>query len=86
MLGKVERSVGGTRRYTPEQIARARIIAAAQFGGWKLDEIKQMLIEWGPEVHEAIVVRLGDQARAVVRLLENLPSPPKVAAAQEFDL
>ena len=43
LLGDVERSDGGTRRYTAEQLDRARIIAAAQFGGFDLDMIKKML-------------------------------------------
>lgn len=86
MLGKVERSDKGTRRFSDKQMDRARIIAAAQFGGWSLDEIKQMLIEWGPEVAEAIVTRLADQARAAARLVEQLPRPPEASKAQEYDL
>jgi len=82
LLGPVERSEGGTRRFTAAQLDKARIIAAAQFGGWSLDEIKQMLIEWGEEVHEALIIRLADQARAAARLGEQLPKPSK----QEFDL
>lgn len=83
LLGTVLRSEGGTRRFTDEQLAKAKVIAAAQFGGWSLDEIKQMLLEWGPEVYEAITTRLADQMRAAARLAENLPKPP---AVQEFDL
>lgn len=84
LLGTVARSEGGTRRYTPEQLDAARIIAAAQFGGWSLEEIKQMLAEWGEETYEAITIRLSDQVRAAVRLIEQLPKvgEPK----QEFDL
>jgi Predicted transcriptional regulators len=47
LLGPVSRSEGGTRRFTEEQLEKAKIIAAAQFGGWSLEEIKQMLVEWG---------------------------------------
>jgi len=36
LLGDVKRSDGGTRQYTAEQLDRARIIAAAQFGGFDL--------------------------------------------------
>lgn len=86
LLGEVARSNGGTRRYTPEQLDRARIIAAAQFGGWSLDEIRQMIIEWGPEVHDALLTRLADQARAAARLGEQLPRPPAASTAKEFDL
>lgn len=86
LLGPVERSEGDTRRYTPEQLQKARIIAAAQFGGWTLEEIAQMLIEWGPEVHAAILHRLSDQAMAAARLATDLPAPPGVSKAQEYDL
>jgi hypothetical protein len=67
-----------------EQLDKARIIAAAQFGGWSLDEIKQMLIGWGEEVHEAITYRLSEQMRAAIRLVEQLPQPP--AKPTEYDL
>lgn len=84
LLGPVERSEGGTRRFTAEQLDKARIIAAAQFGNFSLDTIKQMLLEWGPEVYEAILTRLADQTRAAVRLGEQLPKP--LATVAEFDL
>lgn len=83
LLGEVERSDGGTRRYTAEQLDRARIIAAAQFGGFDLEMIRKMLGEYGPEVYEALMTRLADQARACVRLGENLPKPSGVP---EYDL
>lgn len=86
LLGPVERTEGGTRRYTDEQMEKARIIAAAQFGGWTLEEIEQMLVEWGPDVHEAIMVRLSDQAMAAARLVEALPRPPAASTAKEYDL
>lgn len=86
LFGEVARSEGGTRRYTPEQLDKAKIIAAAQFGGWSLDEIRQMLVEWGPEVYEALLTRLADQARAAARLGEQLPKPPAASNAQEYDL
>jgi len=84
LLGPVERTEGGTRRFTAAQLDKARIIAAAQFGGWSLDDIKQMLIEWGEEVHEAITYRLSEQMRAAIRLVEQLPQPP--AKPTEYDL
>jgi DNA-binding transcriptional MerR regulator len=86
LLGEVERSEKGTRRFTPEQIDKAKIIAAAQFGGWSIEQIQLMLIEWGPEVYEAIMIRLDDQMRAAVRLGENLPKPPAASTAIEYDL
>jgi DNA-binding transcriptional MerR regulator len=84
LLGPVERSEGDTRRYTAEQLDRARIIAAAQFGGWSLEEIAIMLDEWGPEAHQAILIRLADQAMAAARLGESLPRPKM--PAPEYDL
>lgn len=86
LLGEVARSNGGTRQYTADQLDRARIIAAAQFGGWSLDEIRQMLVEWGPEVYEALLTRLADQARAAARLGEQLPKPSAASTAKEYDL
>lgn len=86
LLGDVARSEGGTRRYTPEQLDAARIIAAAQFGGWSLEEIKQMLIEWDSEAYSAILTRLSDQARAAARLGEQLPVPPDIRKKREYDL
>jgi DNA-binding transcriptional MerR regulator len=86
LLGPVDRSDGGTRRYTDDQMDKARIIAAAAFGGWTLDEIQRMLIEWGTEAHEAILTRLADQAMAAARLGEQLPRPTGESTAVEFDL
>lgn len=87
LLGTVERSAGNTRRYTADQLDRAKIIAAASFGGWSLEEISDMLAEWGPEVYEAILKRLSDQAMAAARLGENLPRPPQYdPIKQEYDL
>lgn len=86
LLGPVERSDGDTRRYTAEQLDRAKIIAAAQFGGWSLEEIALMLVEWGPGVHEAILTRLADQAMAAARLAMDLPPAPGTSKAVEYDL
>lgn len=86
LLGEVARSNGGTRQYTAEQLTKAKIIAAAQFGGWSLDKIKEMLIEWGPEVYEALCTRLEMQMRAAIRLIEELPAPPGVPGKKEYDL
>lgn len=86
LLGPVERSDGGTRRYTAEQLDKARIIAAASFGGWSLEEIGQMLIEWDMEAYEAILTRLSNQAMAAARLGESLPRPTGPSTAIEYDL
>jgi DNA-binding transcriptional MerR regulator len=84
LLGDVARSSGDTRQFTDEQLDKARIIAAGQFGGFDLGTIKQMLAEYDAEVYEALMQRLLDQARAAIRLQENLPRPK--AAPMEFDL
>lgn len=86
LLGEVERTAGDTRRYTDEQLNRARIIAAAQFGGWSLEEAGQMIAEWGPEAYEAILKRLSDQAMAAARLGEALPRPKPPVPVEEYDL
>lgn len=86
LLGPVERTAGDTRRYTPDQLEKAKIIAAAQFGGWSLEEISRMLIEWGPEAHEAILTRLGQQVALASRLFRELPKPLNMDTAVEFDL
>lgn len=83
LLGEVARSEGGNRLYTDEQITRARIIAAAQFGGWKLEEIKEMVETYDYEVADAIATRLADQAAAAASLIENLPA---VLRTQEYDI
>lgn len=86
LLGLVERTQGDTRRYTAEQMDKARIIAAAQFGGWSLEEMGPLLDEWGPEAYAAIMTRLSDQVRAAVRLGEHLPKPTAISVDQEYDL
>lgn len=89
LLGEVERTSGDQRRYTDEQLERAKIIAAAQFGGWKLDEIGEMIGEYHASLaaYEALTTRLSDQIRAAIRLGENLPRPLCAnAKAQEYDL
>lgn len=85
LLGNVARSDKGTRRFTDEQLEKAKIIAAATFGGWSLDEVGAMLAEWGQETYEAIMIRLDDQMRAAVRLGEQLPKP-EAMQTQEWDL
>jgi len=89
LFGEVARTSGDVRRFTSDQMAMARIIAAASFGGWSLTDIKGMLDEWGPEVREAILGRLTLQIQAAARLAENLPRvaiPETAKPMQEFDL
>lgn len=91
LLGEVSRSAGGTRQYTDEQIETAGIIAAAQFGGFDLETIGNMVKVYhaDPSVYDALTTRLADQMRAAARLAESLPQPlcerlPPVE--QEYDL
>lgn len=89
LLGEVGRSAGDTRQYTDEQLDRARIIAAAQFGGFDLETIGKMLGEYhgSMEVFDALTTRLADQMRAAARLAESLPVPLAARPAkQEYDL
>lgn len=75
LLGTVERTVSDRRVYTPEQLDCAKIIAAAQFGGFDLETIGKMVAEYDTEVHDALLQRLEDQVRAAARLGNNLPKP-----------
>lgn len=88
LLGNVHRTPGGTRRYTNLQLKQARIIATAQFGGFDLKTIKQMLEEYFVDgsVFEALQLRLEDQMRAAVRLSEHLPNPADEKPVLEYDL
>jgi DNA-binding transcriptional MerR regulator len=87
LLGDVTRSDAGIRRYTTEQMERAAIIAAAQFGGFEIAKIKEMLEVYhlDPTVHDALVQRLEDQVRAAARLAGNLPKPNNMPVL-EYDL
>lgn len=85
LLGQVERSSGGRRKYSQDNLDRAKIVAAAQFGGFSLDEAKAMVDEWGGEAYEAVQIRLTQQIVAATMLRENLPEP-KPAEKQEWDL
>lgn len=84
LLGEVARSDGDTRQFTDEQLNRAKIIAAAKFGGFDLETIGQMLESYDGEVYSALMTRLSDQIRLAVRLGENLPKPRP--AVVEYDL
>jgi DNA-binding transcriptional MerR regulator len=87
LLGAVARSDAGIRRYTAEQMRKAAIIAAAQFGGFEISRIREMLevYDVDPTVHDALVQRLEDQVRAAARLAGNLPKPSN-APVLEYDL
>lgn len=87
LLREVARGSDGVRRYTDEQMRRAAIIAAAQFGGFSIERIKEMLeaYDLDQEVYEALGTRLADQVRAASRLFEGLPKP-RAEAVLEYDL
>ena len=85
LLGEVDRSAGGQRRYTEEQLRRAHIIAAAQFGSWSLDEAREMIENYDVEAYEALTHRLMQQATVAASLAEDLPKPPK-KSEMAFDL
>jgi DNA-binding transcriptional MerR regulator len=84
--GPVERTDGDTRRYTPEQLDKARIIAAAQFGGWTLEEIQGMLAEWGPSPTKQS--SRGWPIKPWLRLAwaNSFPGRRRKVRAVEFDL
>jgi DNA-binding transcriptional MerR regulator len=89
LLGVVARSDAGVRRYTDEQMRYAAIIAAAQFGGWSIERIKEMIegYDVDPEIHDALVTRLADQVRAAARLADELPKPRHLETPSlEYDL
>lgn len=82
LLGTVERTSGKQRRYTDEQLDRARIIAAAKFAGWELDDVRKMLDCYNTDAFEAIRLRLAQQAMVATQLGEQLPTPKMI----EWDL
>lgn len=89
LLGEVERSAGNQRRYTQDQLNSAKVIAAAQFGGWSLEDAKRMVHDYDQEAYEALLHRLMQQASAAARLAEELPPPPEgkpEAPGQVYDL
>lgn len=86
LLGDVARSSGNQRKFTDEQLKRAKIIAAAQFGGFTLEEIGKMLPVYDEEVFEAITHRLARVVNTAMTLTEQLPSYQDAAPVMEFDL
>jgi DNA-binding transcriptional MerR regulator len=88
LLGPVERTEGKQRRFTQEQLDRARIIAAAQFGGWPLAEIGEIVVGYDDSARQKVIDRLAAQAEAAARLAEQLPVPTRLQNefAQVFDL
>jgi MerR family redox-sensitive transcriptional activator SoxR len=78
LLGSVERTEGNQRRFTQEQLDRARIIAAAQFGGWPLAEIGEIVASYSDGARQKVIDRLAAQAEAAARLAEQLPVPSRL--------
>lgn len=85
LLGEVERSSGNQRRYTQEQLDRAKIIAAAQFGGWNLDDAKKMVNDYDQEAFEALLHRLDLQATTAAMLAEGLPTPAGMVTIEQTE-
>lgn len=75
LLGPVERTSGNQRRYTEEQVRRARIIAAAQYCSYSLTEIAEMVRVYDVEVYQALQVKLASVANTALTLGEGLPMP-----------
>jgi DNA-binding transcriptional MerR regulator len=73
LLGDVERSGGNHRRYTPEHIRRAKIIAACQMCGWSLFEIKHVVSHYDPAVRSNITAALREKIREAKTLMAGLP-------------
>lgn len=86
LLGIVERSAGGQRRYTEAQLDRARIIAACKFGGWSLDDAKRMVLDYDREAYDALVHRLMSQVALAEQMAAALPSPADSKPVLEWDL
>lgn len=74
LLGTVERSAGGTRRYTVDQIRRAKIIAITQAVGMSLDDGATFLNNYTDGTYSFLLAELN-------ALRDLLPLPP-----MEFDL
>ena len=89
LLGNVQRTSGGNRQFSDEQLRKAKVIAAAKFAGWELDEIKPMLEKYDHEAYGALMYRLSNQAELAMRLMENLPkieAQDGTSLRQEYDL
>lgn len=70
LLGAVERGPRGHRRYTAQQLERARFIGAAQAAGWSLEETKTDMLRWD-KLRTALEHRLA----VTQRWLKELPEP-----------
>lgn len=88
LLGVVDRTSGKQRRYTQEQLDRAKIIAAAQFAGWSLEDAKKMVLDYTREAYDALLRVLMSQATFAEKLASDLPEPDDepIDPAQVYDL
>jgi len=82
LLGEVARSDGNHRRYTPEHIRRAKIIAACQKCGMQLAEIKHVVSHYDPAVRSNIIARMLKAGEELDKALASLPA----ADEPELDL
>lgn len=86
LLGKVERTSGDQRRYTEAQLRNARIIAAAQYCSFSLDEIGAMLKAYDEEAHTALQIKLASVANTALTLAEGLPLPGNIIDGPDFSV
>jgi DNA-binding transcriptional MerR regulator len=86
LLGTVERTTGKQRRYTEAQLDRARIIAAAKFGGWDLSDVRTMVETYDQEVYDAIMSRISMVLTTAEIMAGHLPVPLEKPAVVEWDL
>lgn len=86
LLGRVERTSGDQRRYTEDQLRRARIIAAAQYCSFTLEEIGAMLEAYDLEAHEALQIKLASVANTALTLAEGLPLPGNIVDGPDFSV
>jgi len=85
LLGDVARSGGNHRRYTPEHIRRAKIIAACQMCGMQLAEIKQV-IEHYHKGDGGLRMMIAAALREKIREAEALRAGLPFADEPELDL
>lgn len=78
LLGPVDRTSGNQRRYTEEQMRRARIISAAQYCSFTLAEIAEMIGAYDLSVYQALQVKLASVANTALTLGEGLPMPGNI--------
>ena len=80
LLGKVDKSAKSWK-ITEEHLRRVKIISAAQYCSFSLEEIASLIDNYDIEAHEALQVKLSGVAHTALSLSTSLPEPLQV-----FDL